>query len=120
MFGGTTISLILPKLIRSVARDGIWTFWLAGNPPARFNQRYKAGVPSLTADPPPRKLLAVSFRNKIVTLRTGDSGATPANAGAAPEFAHYLTSTLAPASSSFFLAASESALFAPSSTGFGA
>src|SRR5579859_1466282 len=26
MFGGTTISLILPKLIRSVARDGIWTF----------------------------------------------------------------------------------------------
>jgi hypothetical protein len=28
MFGGTTISLILPKLIRSVALDGIWTFWL--------------------------------------------------------------------------------------------
>jgi hypothetical protein len=27
MFGGTTISLILPKLIRSVARDGIWAFW---------------------------------------------------------------------------------------------
>jgi hypothetical protein len=26
MFGGTTISLILPKLIRSVIRDGIWTF----------------------------------------------------------------------------------------------
>src|SRR5438045_8576547 len=32
----------------------------------------------------------------------------------------YLTSTLAPASSSFFFAASVSALFAPSSTGFGA
>jgi hypothetical protein len=26
MFGGTMISLILPKLIRSVIRDGIWTF----------------------------------------------------------------------------------------------
>src|SRR5262245_46451487 len=25
-FGGAIISLILPKLIRSVARDGIWTF----------------------------------------------------------------------------------------------
>ncbi len=33
---------------------------------------------------------------------------------------NYLTSTFAPASSSFFLAASVSALFAPSSTGFGA
>jgi hypothetical protein len=29
MFGGVTISLILPKLIRSVTRDGIWTFFLA-------------------------------------------------------------------------------------------
>jgi len=27
MFGGTTISLILPKLILSVARDGILTFY---------------------------------------------------------------------------------------------
>jgi hypothetical protein len=27
MFGGTTISLILPKLMRSVIRDGIGTFW---------------------------------------------------------------------------------------------
>ena len=27
MFGGVTISLILPKLIRSVTRDGILTFW---------------------------------------------------------------------------------------------
>jgi hypothetical protein len=26
MFGGTTISLILPKLIRSIIRDGIGTF----------------------------------------------------------------------------------------------
>jgi hypothetical protein len=26
MFGGVTISLILPKLILSVTRDGIWTF----------------------------------------------------------------------------------------------
>jgi hypothetical protein len=26
MFGGVTISLILPKLIRSITRDGIWTF----------------------------------------------------------------------------------------------
>ena len=33
-FGGAMISLILPKLIRSVARDGIWTFneWLATAP----------------------------------------------------------------------------------------
>src|SRR5277367_4538464 len=37
-----------------------------------------------------------------------------------PDNCDYLTSTFAPASSSFFLAASESALFAPSSTGFGA
>jgi hypothetical protein len=28
MFGGTMISLILPKLIRSVARDGILNFLL--------------------------------------------------------------------------------------------
>jgi hypothetical protein len=28
MFGGLTISLILPKLIRSVARDGIFNFLL--------------------------------------------------------------------------------------------
>jgi hypothetical protein len=28
MFGGMTISLILPKLIRSVARDGIFYFLL--------------------------------------------------------------------------------------------
>jgi hypothetical protein len=37
MFGGATISLILPKLIRSVARDGIYNFCLAGNPPAVFS-----------------------------------------------------------------------------------
>src|SRR5258708_3153695 len=31
-FGGAMISLILPKLILSIARDGIWTFihWPAG------------------------------------------------------------------------------------------
>src|SRR5205809_5109546 len=37
-----------------------------------------------------------------------------------PDVIIYLTSTLAPASSSFFFAASESALLAPSSTGLGA
>src|SRR5436190_17393792 len=45
-------------------------------------------------------------------------------AGTTPPFlkytSFYLTSTLAPASSNFFLAASESALLAPSRTGFGA
>jgi hypothetical protein len=36
MFGGTMISLILPKLIRSVARDGIFGFLLGhGNMPGR-------------------------------------------------------------------------------------
>src|SRR5204863_6811458 len=39
---------------------------------------------------------------------------------AAPDATSYFTSTLAPASSSFFFAASESALLAPSSTGLGA
>src|SRR5439155_18948077 len=39
---------------------------------------------------------------------------------AAPNFLAYFNSTVAPASSSFFLAASASALLAPSSTGFGA
>src|SRR5437016_8996743 len=36
--GGVMISLILPKLIRSVARDGIWTFndWLATSPDRLF------------------------------------------------------------------------------------
>jgi hypothetical protein len=34
--GGAMISLILPKLIRSVARDGIVFSKLAGNPPDRF------------------------------------------------------------------------------------
>src|SRR5271156_297963 len=42
------------------------------------------------------------------------------NRRSCPDNCNYLTSTFAPASSSFFLAASESALFAPSSTGFGA
>jgi hypothetical protein len=37
MFGGETISLILPKLIRSVVRDGIWIFNLAGKIPGHFN-----------------------------------------------------------------------------------
>src|SRR2546430_3077918 len=37
-----------------------------------------------------------------------------------PDVIIYLTSTLAPASSSFFFAESESALLAPSSTGLGA
>jgi len=32
MFGGTTISLILPKLIRSVIRDGIGTFRFGRQP----------------------------------------------------------------------------------------
>jgi hypothetical protein len=44
MFGGATISLILPKLIRSVTRDDIWAFWFGRQslPAAIFNQRHKA------------------------------------------------------------------------------
>jgi hypothetical protein len=54
MFGGTTISLILPKLIRSVARDGIWTFWFGWQQcqPAIFNQRHKASTLRSTVNLP--------------------------------------------------------------------
>jgi hypothetical protein len=47
MFGGLTISLILPKLIRSVARDGILNFLLGAfsGAPAFFTQRHKASRP---------------------------------------------------------------------------
>jgi hypothetical protein len=36
MFGGETISLILPKLIRSVVRDDIWIF----SSPEKFTGHY--------------------------------------------------------------------------------
>jgi hypothetical protein len=43
MFGGATISLILPKLIRSVARDGIYNFLFGRQPAVRFlSQRHEA------------------------------------------------------------------------------
>jgi hypothetical protein len=35
MFGGAVISLILPKLIRSMVRDGIFTFFFGAAPKAR-------------------------------------------------------------------------------------
>jgi hypothetical protein len=63
MFGGTTISLILPKLIRSVARDGILTFWFGWQQrqPAIFNQRHKASTLRSTVNLPElRPLLAVT------------------------------------------------------------
>jgi hypothetical protein len=54
MFGGLTISLILPKLIRSVARDGIFNFLLGAfsGAPAFFTQRHKASRPLSAADLP--------------------------------------------------------------------
>jgi hypothetical protein len=54
MFGGTTISLILPKLIRSVTRDGIWAFWFGWQQrqPAIFNQRHKASTLRSTVNLP--------------------------------------------------------------------
>jgi hypothetical protein len=46
MLGGATISLILPKLIRSVARDGIWTFCVGWHYAGYFlNQRLNANAP---------------------------------------------------------------------------
>src|SRR5881396_3054023 len=63
---------------------------------------------------PPDRYLTVTTQGKFPPL-----------AGNLPKshshyFQTYLTVTLAPTSSSFFLAASESALLAPSSTGLGA
>jgi hypothetical protein len=47
MFGGTTISLILPKLIRSVTRDGIWTFWFdTATAPCRYIYLTTHGKPA--------------------------------------------------------------------------
>src|SRR5262252_3744176 len=49
MFGGATISLILPKLIRSVARDGIFSFLFFGaaNPPRRNFHLTTQGKPAV-------------------------------------------------------------------------
>jgi hypothetical protein len=83
MFGGTTISLILPKLIRSVVRDDIWTFssW-AGNSarPTFLFQRHKASAPRSTARLPKTAsglLLFViyqNFRPQIFGSRRRPSG----------------------------------------------
>jgi hypothetical protein len=65
MFGGTTISLILPKLIRSVIRDGIWTFSF-GRQPRRADISYSTTQGKRTAFnglPAPIKLLLVAARN---------------------------------------------------------
>src|SRR5258706_12903166 len=57
-FGGAMISLILPKFIRSLARDGILTFnhWLAKRQPLFvFKKRHKASPRSSTANLPQSK-----------------------------------------------------------------
>src|SRR5271156_1691889 len=45
-FGGAMISLIFPKLMRSVNRDGIWTFYIGWRPPPTFvfSKRHEASV----------------------------------------------------------------------------
>jgi hypothetical protein len=56
MFGGAMISLILPKLIRSVARDGILisSFWPSGGiPPLLYSPR-----------PPPKAHLCLTTQGK--------------------------------------------------------
>src|SRR5262245_63470810 len=51
--GGAIISLILPKLIRSWARDGIVLFQLAGNPPDRcFSVATQGKQPALAGNLP--------------------------------------------------------------------
>src|SRR5712664_584981 len=57
-FGGAIISLILPKLIRSVARDGIWDLykWLATAPDRwLLLKRRKARTPRSRANLPELK-----------------------------------------------------------------
>src|SRR5208282_4689945 len=67
------------------------------------------------------KLLLAAVRNfQIFHPQNCGNGAAPASRAPPNIIQLYLTSTFAPASSSFFLAASESALLAPSSTGLGA
>src|SRR5579859_7027046 len=66
-FGGAMISLIFPKLIRSVDRDGIWTFIrgpvkTAG--PSVTAKRQKASPPRSSADLPqtePPKVVVLGF-----------------------------------------------------------
>ena len=51
--GGATISLILPKLIRSVARDGILDlYWMAGHQAEPFSLQQTTGGknPALNSD----------------------------------------------------------------------
>jgi hypothetical protein len=47
MFGGATISLILPKLIRSVARDGICNLFVWPATRRLFSQSTTQGKPAV-------------------------------------------------------------------------
>src|ERR1700679_2198878 len=98
MFGGTTISLILPKLILSVARDGILTFY--------FQQCENRTAIKLTTQGK-----SAAFNDEFAKTKTNfsvcelikNSRSAPAkkSAGATPINCDYLISTFAPASSSF-------------------
>jgi hypothetical protein len=59
MFGGMTISLILPKLIRSVTRDGIFIFLSVARQQRRTGNYY------LTTQGKP-----VAFSDKLATPTT--------------------------------------------------
>src|ERR1700742_4823058 len=127
MFGGTTISLILPKLIRSVTRDGILFSFRGGNYAAlAIIKLTTRGKPAAFKRQTCHKqtfyrLCYIKLQqNSLYPVETGTGRRLRFRGTTAPNTVTYLISTFAPASSSFFLAASESALFAPSSKGFGA
>src|SRR2546423_5067309 len=112
--GGVMISLILPKLIRSVARDDICTFndSLATAPDRLFFRNDRRQVRPVQAQTcrnsnRPRRLCLDSVflsKNLFSQLKVARSWrAAPATL----RNTRYFTSTLPPASSSFFLAASE-------------
>src|SRR6478609_9050378 len=120
------ISLILPKLIRSVARDGIWTFSCPVTQPDDIFYSTTQGKAAMfnrelakPRNPDPLEIpLELDCKYKLGTgPKRGDALSRRRPDESARD---YLTSTFAPASSSFFLAASVSALLAPSRIGFGA
>ena len=62
-FGGAMISLIFPKLMRSVTRDGIWTFkYWSGNiaRPFVYNKRHKASTLCSTENLPDKNRLSAA------------------------------------------------------------
>src|SRR5436309_11005301 len=98
--------------------------WAGTGPDGCFCfKRHHAAVPGVSRNCR-QNLIDTCFSRSVRDLQSTRSSSSgqigAAGTSAIPETYHYLTSTLAPASSSFFFALSESALLAPSRTGFGA